>query len=713
MSSDLTPEDRDLVKRLLDEGSHIPERFRASLFADAAATELVWPGKTTRVETAVLPFQSIEHVDEPRVETSAIPSLFEMDSGSGRQVGGWTNKLIWGDNRLILSSLANGPMRREIEDAGGLQLVYIDPPFDVGADFSMDVSIGDDSVTKNPSIIEEIAYRDTWGRGTDSYVAMMRERIALIHSLLAESGTLVVHSGIQVNHVIRLITEEVFGRENIIDEIIWSYGTASGGRAAGNKLVKVHEYLLVASKDRSAMTYNKIYLPYSEKYIEERFNNKDADGRMYQARKRSSGVVERQYLDEALGVPLSSVWSDIRQTYALHLVRRAKEETGYPTQKPEDLLSRVVTAYSNEGDLVGDFFCGSGTTPAVAEKLGRKWIAADLGRFAIHTTRKRLIAVQRDLKADGGLYRAFEVLNLGAYERQHLVGMSNSRDEGAAQHATEREEKFVGLILSAYAAQRATSAPPFHGIKGSTAVLIGPIDAPVTERQVREAIDAAVTANITRVDILGFEFEMGLKTLLQDEARSKGVNLALRYIPNEVFDTRAVKSGDVKFHDVAFVEFRPSVSGRSVSVALGDFAVFYRQEDAEAAAAGLRSGATRVVVDDGQVVKVSKDKKGLINREVLTTQWTDWIDYWAVDFDYLSQPELTRSLVDGVEQQAKTGRFVFENRWQSFRTKSSRDLELVSAAHEYPADGEYHVAVKVIDIFGNDTTRVLPVVVKG
>lgn len=747
MSSDLTPEDRELLKALLDEGKFIPDRYRGSLFADAAATELIWPGKTTRVETAVLPFQSIEHIDEPRQETSAIPSLFDMDSGSGRQVGGWTNKLIWGDNRLVLSSLAGGPMRREIENAGGIKLVYIDPPFDLGANFAVDVEIGEESVTKSPSVIEQIAYRDTWGDGINSYVAMMYERLALISALMSDDALLWVHCDYRVMPQLKLICDEIFGTQRFRNLVTWRRGVPRGMKSHAKFLPNSSDFLLLYGREGSTWNLPKTEQLISIKEAEKKYQQDEkgffrtsdpgtytdaslirlhSEGRIYVSGggeviiegntiRASKGKLRVKYYRELRGdkiveeTTIDNIWDDVP---GLGVV--SGESVGYPTQKPTGLLRRIIESSTEPGDLVADFFCGSGTTPAVAEQLGRSWLACDLGRFAVHTTRKRLIEIQRKRQKAGDTYRAFEVLNLGAYERQHFVGIDANSSGGESDGpASQREEAYVSLILSAYSGERATGTPPFHGVKGSTAVVVGPIDAPVTEQHVKEAIAAAVDAGITRVDVLGFEFEMGLKPLLQDEARERGVNLALRYIPIDVFDTRAVKSGDVKFHDVAYVEFVPSLTGRDLTVTLQDFAVFYRQEDAEAAAVGLRTGASRVVVDNGQVVKVSKDKKGIVTRDVLTGQWADWIDYWAVDFDYMSQPEIIRMLEDGAERQVKTGRYIFENRWQSFRTKQSRELELTSAAFQYTNAGTFKVAVKVIDIFGNDTTRVMSIKVKG
>jgi adenine-specific DNA-methyltransferase len=228
------------------------------------------------------------------------------------------------------------------------------------------------------------------------------------------------------------------------------------------------------------------------------------------------------------------------------------------------------------------------------------------------------------LKAAGKPYRSFEILNLGKYERQFFVGIDPMlpEDERRAM-SIQKEEHYLTLILNAYKAERSFQSSPFHGRKAGSLVLVGPIDAPVTQSQVHEAVAAAQKMKISRVDVLGFEFEMGLVPHAQDEARAKGVSLALRYIPKDVFDRRAVEKGQVVFYDVAFVEVRPAIKGHSVTVTLKDFGVYYRQDDVEALLSGLKNGVSKVTVDKGQVVKVTKDKAGVAKREVLTKSWQD------------------------------------------------------------------------------------------
>ncbi len=248
-------------------------------------------------------------------------------------------------------------------------------------------------------------------------------------------------------------------------------------------------------------------------------------------------------------------------------------------------------------------------------------------------------------------------------------------------------------------------------------MVVGPVDAPVTEATVEDAVAAARAMNIGRVDVLGFEFEMGLAPQVVERALAKGVAVALRWIPKDVFDTRAIKAGQVAFYDLAYVELNAEMidkSQRTLRIRLTDFGVSYRQDDLGEVIESLKPGGSKVTIVDGQVVKLAKSKAGEVTREILTKAWTDWIDYWAVDFDYASKPETiyeTRTRPDGSTHHVPqwTGRYIFENEWQSFRTRRNRALELVSAPHTYETPGRKAVAVKVIDIFGNDTTKVIGV----
>jgi adenine specific DNA methylase Mod len=778
----LSEQEQQEVIRYVEAGKPLPEKFRFLLFDDKREVELVWNGKTNEVTNVVLPFQVIEQVDEPRAEK---PEDMALQTGlfdeRGRQLKGWTNKLIWGDNKLILSSLKNGPLREEIEAQGGLKLIYIDPPFDVGADFSMDIEIGEEHFTKKPGILEEIAYRDTWGKGADSFLAMLYERLILMRDLLNEDGGIFVHIGPKLSAPTRLVCDELFGTDNLVGEIIWrrhdphndaikKIGVVTDRILWFGKSSKFYynsdiertdltasaefEYSLLEQDDGTIVNYRgneklkgrrfklddatwkgnrnkftwrgaspstKREWMYDEKGMEEAL----ARGELYlRAPSKGAARCKKNYLDDGKGIPLQDIWDE---------VGRMKGGSEYPTQKPERLLERIVNIASKPGDLVADFFCGSGTTALVAERLGRKWIASDLGKFAIHTTRKRMIGVQRSMKAGGKDYRAFEILNLGKYERQHYVGVNpNLREAEQQAQLAQKEAAFLELILRAYRAEKTDGFATFHGKKAGRLVSVGPVNLPVTRLYVEEVIAECRQKRITRVDILGFEFEMGLFPNVLDEARAKGIDIAPKYIPAEVFDKRAVEKNQVRFHDVSYIEVKPHVTtkkggGGTVAVELTDFSVFYSQDSRASAETRIKNGGSTSYVEKGTIYKLSKDKSGVVTTETLTKKWSDWIDYWAVDFNYESKREIIRKPIvpedrlPGIEadqrklesyEEVWTGDYIFENEWQTFRTKKDRSLELRSVAKECQS-GKRKIAVKVVDIFGNDTMTIVEVTVGG
>ena len=308
-------------------------------------------------------------------------------------------------------------------------------------------------------------------------------------------------------------------------------------------------------------------VPYDESTLMTHYKKIDANGRRYRVQ-TVNGKDYKTYADE--GKMVTDVWTDIGAQNATSPI--SKESTGYPTQKPEMLLERIINSSSNPGDIVADFFCGSGTTLSVAEKLGRKWIGSDLGKFAIHTSRKRMIGVQRDLKTKNSTYRAFEIMTLGKYERQHFIGVNpNLRDVEKQQQLQEKEKSFLSLILQAYQAEATDGFATFHGKKAGRLVAVGPVNLPVTRLFVEEVISECRQKHITKVDVLGFEFEMGLFPNLLDEARNKGIDISPKYIPADVFDKRAVEKNQVVFHDVSYIEAKIHVKNNKVSIELTDF----------------------------------------------------------------------------------------------------------------------------------------------
>ncbi|MEE0934184.1 MAG: site-specific DNA-methyltransferase [Methanobrevibacter sp.] len=684
----LTDNEKREIIQMIEDDESLPDEYRFKLFDSNRKVELIWDGKTNEKSNVVLPFQTIECIDEPRkTGTTSFKQadLFNFDVDQrGRQIQGWSNKLIWGDNKLILSSLKNGPLRQEIEAQGGIKLIYIDPPFDVGADFSMNIEVGEESITKQSNVLEEIAYRDTWGNGQDSFNAMIYERLSLMKDLLADDGLIFVHCDYRVNSYIRLILDELFGKENFRNEIIWCYTGASN---VGKDFPKKHDTIFRYSKSNNYI-FNKddIRIPYAEGSTDRATRNVIGTGGMN---------FDEIKLNEGGKVP-EDFWLDVQRA-----ARYPGESVGYPTQKSIKLLERIIKSSTNENDLVADFFCGSGTTLVVAEKLGRKWIGSDLGKFAIHTTRKRMIKVQRELKESGNDYRSFEILNLGKYERQYYMDMNTDLlDEDQEKILSQKEKEFTSLILSAYKAEPINGFNTIKGNKLGRFISIGPIDMPVSRLFVEEVLNECIEKQLTKVDILGFEFEMGLFPDIQDYAKDKAIDLSLKYIPKDVFDKRAIAKDQVKFYDVSYIDADYEIKDNTISIELTDFAVFYNQDEDKVP---KRKNSSILKISNGNLIKVKNDD-GVFKQEVITKNWTDWIDYWSIDFDYESKKEIIR---DGDEEKW-TGKYVFENEWQSFRTKKDRKLLLKSTP--YPIKkGKTKIAIKVVDIFGNDTMKIIEV----
>jgi adenine-specific DNA-methyltransferase len=709
----LNDKDKAQIIELIKAGEKLPKEFIYKLFSDEEDVFLFWNGRKEDITNVALPFHSIEHIDEPRKETKQAGDMFEMFDMRGRQLKGWTNKLIWGDNKLILSSLSNGPFREVIEKEGGLKLIYIDPPFAVGADFGFDIQINGETAEKKQSIIEEIAYRDTWGKGISSYLTMMYERLKLMHKLLAEDGSIYVHVDYRVSAYLKLLLDDIFGVNNFNNNIVWYYRRWTAGSGSFQKM---HDDILFYSKSED-FELNPVYIETTDGQKKKHDKGWDRNTAKIEGKRQPQLLVYNQekvdaaiktgqikLKDYARIVQVNTGETIAPDVWEINYINsQAIERLGYPTQKPEALLERIIKASSKEGDLIADFFCGSGTTAAVAEKLNRKWITTDLGRFSVHTTRKRMIGIQRELQAVGKDFRAFEILNLGKYERQFFM------DDLTNGKLKAREDLYVDLILEAYKAKRIDGHSTLHGSKAGRFVNVGPLDVPVTQSRLMDIFEECRQKLYTQVDVLGFEFEMGLTPQFIQELKEKGVAITLKYIPKDVFDKRAVEKGQARFYDVAYLNTKEKIKGKSLTIELTDFVTHYTQDDIEDIQQSMRAGS-KVVIEDGQIIKIEKDKNGIITRNILTENWFDWIDYWAIDFNYEDKKEIIKIHNDKDEIEEKwTGNYLFENEWQSFRTKKDSSIEFTSTTHEYKASGKYKVMVKVVDILGIDTSKIIEI----
>lgn len=614
-----------------------------------------------------------------------------LDLFSAGRDSDWRNRLIWGDKRYVLPSLLD-------EFAGKVNLIYIDPPFNVGADFSFTATVADDpesdddettSFVKEPSLIEQKAYRDTWGRGLDSYLQWFYETIVFLRELLSENGSIYVHLDYNIVHYAKVILDEAFGENNFHGEIVWKRADSHND---AHTYGAVHDTILFYSKNGEPL-FNPEYVPLSQKTVDtwyrhvepetgrrynlgnlvsphprpnltyeyngikpppfgwrvsrQRMEEYDKKGLLVVTGKKQPTLKIKQYLDESRGRQVTDWWDDISQLRGY--ATSQEERTGYETQKPEALLKRIIKASSNENDLVLDCFCGSGTTAATAEKLNRRWITCDLGRFAIHTARKRLLAIEG--------VKPFMVQNLGKYERQAWMETQFTQQEA--------QQRYREFILNLYHAKPLNSYTWLHGIRGGRMIHVGSVDAPVTAgdltsiaAEFKKSVGSGKDAPKSNgVDILGWDFAFELNEVAKQQAAQANLDVRFFRVPRDVMDKRAVEQGDIKFFELAALKVTTKVSKKKeLSLTITDF----------------------VIPPDDVPQDVQKAIK----------HWSQWVDYWAVDWDFKGD--------------------TFHNQWQTYRTRKNPDLQK-SATHVYESAGEYTVVVKVIDILGNDTTKTIKV----
>ena len=652
--------------------------------------ELIWDGKYDAQGRRVaplrlkLPFQTVETVNESA-------ELRQRSLFGGAKKSEWRNRLIWGDKKYVLPALLE-------EFAGKVDLIYIDPPFATGDDFSFDIEVGEESFKKQANLIEHKAYRDTWGRGLDSYLAWFYECAVFLKELLKTNGSLYVHLDWHVGHYAKVILDEIFGYDSFKSEIIWKRTTSHSDSTAYGS---IHDVILFYGLQSPVR--NDVFQAYDPDYIESYYRYTNHDGRKFMSADLSgagsgpprifgdrgeipaprgrhwmydqngidrlieqdkifwtrNGVPRfKKFIDESPGMPASDLWADIQALRSWHKA----EDTGYSTQKPEALLERIINASSNEGDLILDCFAGSGTTAAVAERLGRRWITCDLGRFAVHTTRKRLLSIPD--------VRPFVVQNLGKYERQAWADarVGSAAEFGGAERAAEIVRQYRAFILNLYGARPIEGYNWLHGVKGGRMVHVGPVDSPISPGDVtqiaiefRKAIGTGADApSMSAVDVLGWDFAFELNEVARQQAEAANLNVRFVRIPREVLEQKAVDQGDIRFFELAALAVDVATAKNDVSLKLTDFVI--PPDD---------------VPDD-------------VQRAI--SHWSQWIDYWAVDWDNNDD--------------------TFHNMWQAYRTrgkkKGSEPLQL-QTTHRYEQPGEYTVMVKVIDILGNDTTKTVRV----
>lgn len=629
----------------------------------------------------------------------------------------WLNRLIYGDNLLAMQALLAGDEKSGLPSMRGkIDLIYIDPPFDSKADYRTKVTLPNGDLEQKPTVIEQFAYSDTWKDGTVSYLKMIYPRLVLMHELLSEQGSIYVHIDWHVGHYVKVLMDEIFGKENFQNELIWKRTTSRGG---SNYYNHIHDVLMFYTKNKNSI-WNQQYTEYTEEYIKEMFRAIDTNGKRYrespltapgktagssgetwkgvnpgnigkgrhwaipgfirgklsnEAQENTIAALDeleqmgrivwaknkngngrpnfKQYLDDLPGVELQSIWNDIGVT----------TKTDYDTEKPERLLERIILSSSKDSSIVADFFAGSGTTGAVAEKLGRKWIMSDIGKPACMIMRKRLI----DQNSQPFFYHS-----IGDYQKEQF---------------SKSEFKTIGslaqVVLQLYGAMPFPSndAPPNVGyIKNSKTLVV--VDSPnkltgFNTLKKAQQWRSQFMGGWHKVIVLGWNFETNIGQIissLNDE------NLEVLVIPADLLDRlktkssyqQLIKSGKIRFSSLQYLTIKPIKIDKSK----GDTETLTIELD------------NYVLLSPDALPLSDEDKEKL--QKIVTDDPLALIEYWSIDPDY-----------DGE---------VFRSRWQDYRGNTENDNDplrvIRQAIIEVPKKEKRKVCVKAVDVFGFESAVV-------
>ena len=616
-----------------------------------------------------------------RGQVPNIPNAFNaaLDGGS------WMNRLVYGDNLLTMQALLAGDPQTGLPSLRGkVDLIYIDPPFDSKANYRTPITLPNASFSQRPTVIEQFAYADTWEEGTISYLKMIYPRLMLMKEMLSEKGSIYVHIDWHIGAYVKVVLDEIFGKENFRNEIIWKRGTVKGAKAVGNQFARNHDMILYYSKGNDYV-YHTQYLPYSEEYIKQRYTKDDNDGRgpytdQAIGTRSEDSLIEMEkdnrifitstgkrrvkyYLSEAKGIAMDDSWNDISEVNSM-----AKENVGYATQKPEALLERIIKASSNEGDLVCDFFGGSGTTAAVAERLGRRWITCDIGKPASLVMRKRFI----DQEVNPFLYQS-----IGDYQKEAFHNNKKLRRVG------DLSQVVLGLFGALPFSPEQVNDRNFGYVKGTRNLVM--VDSPnrlTTAATVRRAVEAKASllgGDWDKVIVLGWNFAFDISQAIE---KYKNSNVEVLVIPPDLLDKlskkgfkKLIADKTVRFSSLQYLVVNPvevTVNGNGedeLDISLSNYVLL---------------SPDNIPLDD-------KDKENL--QQVMEQDPLSLIEYWSIDPDY-----------DGD---------TFRSTWQDYRENVDNDSDPLHCVYStriaMPHKDERKVCVKAVDVFGFESQVILDV----
>ncbi len=630
-----------------------------------------------------------------RGQVPNIPNEFNaaLDGGT------WMNRLIYGDNLLTMQALLAGDPQTGLPSLRGkVDLIYIDPPFDSKADYRTKVTLPGIDIQQKPTVVEQFAYADTWEEGTISYLKMIYPRLVLMKELLSERGSIYVHIDWHIGAYMKVMLDDIFGKENFRNEIIWQRVYAHNDT---DKYGNIHDTIYYYMKNAYNKKWNTQYTPYDEKYLK-MYSMDDGDGRKYKVENTlgpggrgvyynwnghyrawrysyenmkkldeqgllyytSSGFPKKKvYLDEMPGKPIQSIWTDINL-----IAGQAKELVNYATQKPEALLERIIKASSNAGDLVCDFFGGSGTTAAVAERLGRRWITCDIGKPASLVMRKRFI----DQEVKPFLYQS-----IGDYQKEAFHNNKKLRRVG------DLSQVVLGLFGALPFSPEQVSDRNFGFVKGTRTLVM--VDSPnrlTTAATVRRAVEAKASllgGDWDKVIVLGWNFAFDISQAIE---KYKNSNVEVLVIPPDLLDKlskkgfkKLIADKTVRFSSLQYLVLNPvevTTNGNGedeLNISLNNYVLL---------------SPDNIPLDD-------KDKAKL--QQVMEQDPLSLIEYWSIDPDY-----------DGE---------TFRSTWQDYRENVDNDSDplhcIYSTRITMPHKTERKVCVKAVDVFGFESQVVVSV----
>ena len=583
-----------------------------------------------------------------RGQVPNIPNAFNaaLDGGS------WMNRLVYGDNLLTMQALLAGDPQTGLPSLRGkVDLIYIDPPFDSKADYRTKVVLPGLNLQQKPTVIEQFAYADTWEEGTISYLKMIYKRLVLMKELLSSNGCIYVHIDWHVGPYVKTILDDIFGKENFVNEIVWSY---SRGIRTDSRWNRKHDTIYMYSKSAENIKFN------ANEVLEERQVSESTANRLkYKGALIKDGNKGRG--DSELALP-SDVW------YIATINGMAKERLNYATQKPEALLERIIKASSNEGDLVCDFFGGSGTTAAVAEKLGRRWITCDIGKPASLVMRKRFI----DQEVNPFLYQS-----IGDYQKEAFHNNKKLRRVG------DLSQVVLGLFGALPFSPEQVSDRNFGYVKGTRNLVM--VDSPnrlTTAATVRRAVEAKASllgGDWDKVIVLGWNFAFDISQAIE---KYKNSNVEVLVIPPDLLDKlskkgfkKLIADKTVRFSSLQYLVVNPvevTVNGNGedeLDISLSNYVLL---------------SPDNIPLDD-------KDKENL--QQVMEQDPLSLIEYWSIDPDY-----------DGD---------TFRSTWQDYRENVDNDSDPLHCVYStriaMPHKDERKVCVKAVDVFGFESQVILDV----